>query len=81
MPTARLTSKGRITIPKSVRESLRLRTGDVVTFEVEGEAAVMRPVTKSVEEVFGKLRRPGRRRRTVAEMEAGVAARLRAAKS
>jgi antitoxin PrlF len=38
---ARLTSKGQLTVPKSVRDALRLREGDQVMFRVEGERAMM----------------------------------------
>jgi antitoxin PrlF len=81
MVTARLTSKGQITIPKSVRDSLRLHTGDRVAFVVHGDAeAVIKPVTKSVDEVFGRLRRAGQPRKTVEEMQASVAKRMRSRK-
>ncbi len=78
MVTAVLTSKGQITIPKDVRESLRLRTGDRVAFIVRGEAeAVMKPLTKSVDEVFGRLYRPDQPHRSVDDMKAAVASALR----
>lgn len=38
---ARLTSKGQVTIPKSVRESLDLRDGDELIFRVEHTRAVV----------------------------------------
>jgi antitoxin PrlF len=39
---ARLTSKGQITIPKSVREALNLKEGDQVVFRVvEGARAIL----------------------------------------
>jgi AbrB family looped-hinge helix DNA binding protein len=39
---ARITSKGQITIPKSVREALKLAEGDQVVFRViEGERAIL----------------------------------------
>jgi antitoxin PrlF len=38
---ARLTSKGQITVPKAVRDSLGLVEGDEVVFRVEGERAVL----------------------------------------
>lgn len=78
MVTATLTTKGQITIPKAVRDSLRLRSGDRVAFVVRGHSeALLKPITKSVDEVFGKLHDPAQRARTVAEMKAAVADRLR----
>lgn len=38
---ARLTSKGQITIPRSVRDALQLRQGDEVVFRVERQRAVL----------------------------------------
>jgi len=38
---ARVTSKGQVTIPKSVREALAIYEGDEIVFRVEGERAVM----------------------------------------
>lgn len=78
MVTATLTSKGQLTIPKAVRDSLHLRTGDRVAFIVHGDAeAIMKPVTKSVDEVFGRLHSPAQPCRSVEEMEAAVAKRIR----
>jgi antitoxin PrlF len=39
--SARLTSKGQVTIPRSVREALGLGEGDHVVFRVEGQRAVL----------------------------------------
>ncbi len=39
--SARLTSKGQVTIPRSVREALGLGKGDHVVFRVEGQRAVL----------------------------------------
>lgn len=38
---AKLTSKGQITIPKAVRETLGLETGDQVLFRLEGGRAML----------------------------------------
>lgn len=38
-----MTSKGQVTIPKSVRQQLGLRQGTRVAFVVEGDHAVLRP--------------------------------------
>jgi antitoxin PrlF len=38
---ARLTSKGQITIPKPVRDTLDLKAGDQVVFRLEGGRAIL----------------------------------------
>jgi AbrB family looped-hinge helix DNA binding protein len=43
MKTAKVTSKGQVTIPAEVRAALRLREGDTVTFEVEEGRAILKP--------------------------------------
>ncbi len=78
MTTAMLTSKGQITIPKAVRESLHLHTGDKIAFVLQGQnEAVLKPVTKTVDQVFGRLHKHGQIGKTVAEMNQSVARRLR----
>lgn len=73
MVTATLTSKGQITIPKSVRQSLHLETGDRVAFMVHGEnEAVIKPVTRTVDQVFGMLHRKGMKPKTVEGMNAAI---------
>lgn len=39
--SAKMTSKGQITVPKAVRDALGLHEGDAVVFRVEGERAVL----------------------------------------
>jgi AbrB family looped-hinge helix DNA binding protein len=39
--SARVSSKGQITIPRAVREALALETGDEVVFRVDGDRAVL----------------------------------------
>ncbi len=42
---SRLSSKGQVTIPKEVRESLGLEPGDFVTYEIAGnDSAILRRV-------------------------------------
>lgn len=54
-----LTSKGQVTIPKAVRDALRLSTGDRVDF-VLGDDGVVRliPLTRSIRSLKGKLPKP-----------------------
>jgi antitoxin PrlF len=74
MPNATVTSKGQITIPKEVRERLKLRAGDRVVFVVRSDDdVVLKPAKTDVRELYGMLHRPGRRARTVEEMDQGVA--------
>jgi len=36
---AKLTSKGQVTVPKEVREKLRLKAGDTLAYELKGNTA------------------------------------------
>ena len=44
MELARITAKGQMTIPKKVREAARLKSGDVVALDVEGDRILMRKI-------------------------------------
>ncbi|HKB10353.1 MAG TPA: AbrB/MazE/SpoVT family DNA-binding domain-containing protein [Vicinamibacterales bacterium] len=78
MPTATLTSKGQVTIPREVREHLGVDTGDRLSFVVQDDGSVVvRPVTRHVRELGGLLFRAGRRSVSVAEMDEGIAKRIR----
>ncbi len=41
---AKITSKGQITVPRAVRRSLGVRTGDRLLFEKDGQSFRIRPV-------------------------------------
>lgn len=54
---ATVTSKGQITIPKSVRDSLALRTGDRVAFRFTGDGRVyMEPENVDLMSLRGSLK-------------------------
>ena len=73
MATSTVTSKGQITLPKSVREHLRVDTGDVVDFVVNDSGdVVVRALTSDVSELKGLLKRPGRDAVSVEEMNAAI---------
>ena len=70
---ATITSKGQVTIPKSVRDLLQLRSGDRVDFVVEDNGTVVLvPVTRSVTALKGMLPRPGKAV-TLEQMDEAVA--------
>lgn len=70
MPAAKLTSKGQMVVPKSIRERLGLHPGDRLDFVVQDDGNVLiRPATENVVRLKGLLRRPGRPSVTVEEMK------------
>ena len=71
MPSATMTSKGQLTLPKPIRDLLRLGAGDRVDFVVTDDGTVvLRPATADVRELKGLLHRPGRAPLSVEEMNA-----------
>lgn len=73
MPTATLTTKGQITLPKEVRERLHLGSGDRVNFIIESDGRViLQPATVRVTELKGLLHRKGQRPVSVEEMNEAV---------
>jgi AbrB family looped-hinge helix DNA binding protein len=61
MPTSTVTTKGQITIPKSIREALNLQTGDRVVFQLRDDGVVeIQPETVDLMSLFGALDPPVR---------------------
>ena len=82
MVTATISSRGQITIPSTVRESLHLHSGDRIAFIMHGETeALMKPVAKTVAQVFGRLHKHGQAGKTVSKMNRAIALRMRSARS
>lgn len=74
MPSATITSKGQITIPKAIRQALKVGAGDRLDFVVESEGrVVVRPGVTDVTDLKGLLHRPGRRPVTLEAMNAAIA--------
>ncbi len=70
MPTATLTSKGQMVIPKSVREHLGLQPGDMLDFLIQEDGDVLvRPAVEDVKELKGILHRPGAKPVSLKEMK------------
>jgi antitoxin PrlF len=60
MATATLTSKGQTTIPKNVRDHLRLQAGDRIEFVLADNAVILRPATRKVTDLKGFLPKPAK---------------------
>ena len=74
MTSATLTSKGQVTIPKKIRDYLRLDTGSKVDFVIDenGDVKVI-PLTIPVTALSGILHRPGMKAATTEDMEQAIA--------
>lgn len=60
MPIATMTTKGQITIPKEIREFLRLKPGDRLDFIKEPDGEVrLRAATRDIMELAGFLKWDG----------------------
>ncbi len=72
MSTSTLTSKGQITIPKDVRDRLRLRVGHRLDFRIDaGGNLIVQPRNRDVRELRGLLA-SGTRAVGVEEMKKAV---------
>jgi antitoxin PrlF len=58
MPTATITSKGQVTVPREVRALFHLEAGKKIDFQIDEQhgSVTIVPVNKTVTEVFGLLR-------------------------
>lgn len=57
MQVARVTSKGQVTVPKAIRETLRVRRGDLLVFvpHPEGRVEVRRLPGRTLSQLHGAL--------------------------
>jgi antitoxin PrlF len=71
MPSATLTSKGQITIPKEVREHLGIEPGDRVSFNIgSGGGVTVEPETVDIRSLRGMLK--SRKRVSLDAMESAI---------
>ncbi len=79
MALATLTTKGQVTIPKKIRESLRLHTGDKIEIIVtDKREAIIRPISKKVDDIFCKLHKPGRKAVSLEAMDDAIRNKMKA---
>jgi AbrB family looped-hinge helix DNA binding protein len=78
MALATLTTKGQITIPKTIRDSLKLNTGDKIEIVItKDREAIIRPVSKKVDDIFCKLHKSGRKAVSLETMDDAIKNRMR----
>lgn len=66
---ATLTSKGQTTIPKEIRDSLGMKSGDRITFTLMPDATVvMRVKSKSITDLAGALYKKDRKPLSVEQL-------------
>ena len=59
MQTATITSKGQITIPKDIRDSMGLKSGDRIKFmQSEKGQTTFLPISESIEDLKGIVPKP-----------------------
>jgi antitoxin PrlF len=73
MPSSTITAKGQTTIPKAIRDRLRVAPGDRVDFVVQADGSVtVEPATQGVTPLKGILAVKGRKPVSVADMHAAI---------
>jgi len=73
MTLSTITTKGQVTIPKKIRESLRLNTGDKIEFVLTGDKqALIKPVSAKVDDVYRRLHDPQRKPVSVETMDTAI---------
>jgi len=74
MKSATITSKGQVTIPKEVRDYLKLEIGSKISFAIDENGTVkIIPLNVPVTALSGILHRPDLAAATIDDMEAAVA--------
>ena len=72
MPTATMTSKGQVTVPREVRDNLALTTGSLLDFIPDGTGYRLAARTHTMSDLFGILPRPVGRG-SLEDMDAAIA--------
>ena len=72
MPTSTLTSRGQTTIPKSIREELRLQPGDRIEFILEEDQVVLRRAGTDITALDGMIDRSDREPVSIKAMDEAI---------
>ena len=70
---ATVTDKGQVTLPKAIRDLLNIHPGSRIDFQVTADKTLTARVqTRGSEGLAGLLHRPGKRTRTLEEMDDAI---------
>ena len=78
MSVSMITIKGQTTIPKKIRDHLKIQPGDKIDFVIDNNGkVVLEPATLDVKELEGILHKPGMKTVSLEEMKKAVRKRFR----
>jgi AbrB family looped-hinge helix DNA binding protein len=82
MPVSTITAKGQTTIPKKIRDHLKIKPGDKIDFVIKDRGkVVLEPATLDVKELEGILHKPGMKAVSVEDMKKAIKKRFKKAGS
>ncbi len=74
-----LTSKGQLTLPKAIRDEMKLGAGSKLDFSVAADGTLtIRPLTRSIDSLIGMFHRPGMKAASIKEMDEAIGKHLAA---
>lgn len=69
-----VTDKGQLTVPKALREQYGIEPGSKLDFEPQADGTMkVRVLARGSNNLFGLLRQPGMKAKTIEQMDAGLA--------
>jgi len=73
-----VTDKGQLTVPKAIRDQFGIEPGSKLDFEPLPDGTLrVRVLSRGAAGLYGIVKKPGTRTRTVKEMDAGIAEAVR----
>ncbi len=71
---ATITSKGLVTVPKSIRDQLNIQAGAQLDFTLNSDGTIsIRPLSRTALSIVGILERPKQKSHTVEQMNEAIA--------
>lgn len=69
-----ITSKGQVTVPKAIRDQLKITTGTQLDFSIGSDnTIIVRPINRTALSIVGMLKRSGQQTTSIAQMNEAIA--------